>query len=1216
MTRWSSVSLVAFLSGVLSAGAGPAANVAVVEAESKELTAPLQSLLQREGFDVTVVPWDEFSHGRVPAREIDLVVLADARRLPTAAVETTVSLLRSRGKVIAIGAPAFGEILIRTPSGYLTEEQYGEAVYDALSKRPILFSATGWRRACRNPRRDASIQPESDQHRAASDAPDAGGAGTVRAWKVTTDLESWDSFSQPIENAFREGHTLLCFEARGDADTPQLSIECNERDHSRWIATVELSREWQKYVLRPTDFGHWFDSPAKRGGPGDRFNPANVAAIQLGLSDSHTPQCEPGTHTFWFRDVSTAAAPDLEEPDLKVPDVDGLCPSYMLYPLVETASLRPAHCLAESALRALMSPPSPEADPALIGRDPRDPIAFAAEGYSAVWREQGIGFDRGRGCRWVRALDAYDAGKRNRGALVWLMLGETLFPGAIWANVGLADPSLVFSDAPEAIVLRKMVGALAKAMTEGCFLLEAGSGHFSYRPGETVELGALVMNSGRRYAHCSVTFDVTDPGGKHVFATTDWVTVPPGERGEVTCDWTPRREDISRFPCTVTTYLFRHPPPDEMDEQLGGRYEDPIDSISHRIDPLPTEAPRPEEFVRVEGSHFVLGGKRWHMLGINYRPASQGGRPTLSMFERALYDPVVIERDLTWLESMGINTLSAIFAPVPPDPDAPGAYRDLHDFLERCRRHGIKVFYFLPWGNPLPKANVDAIKRHIEAAGIKDHPAILAWELAWEPIHHLGSRERSLEFLTADWNAWIVERYGSLASAERDWGFQLNRASTADAELVAVPEQRWCVRHGPWDRVVAAFRRFFSDRVGQAYGEVVRELRRFDPNHLVTFRFGACGIPDQARFAHAHSAGVAKHVDFLCPEGYNLQTRGWAKPTPADDIRKGGLVTLYYRFLSREKPVVWMEFGYTVNGFHQEWKTGREHVSPDELAHQRDEYESFYRMFLESGARGAAPWWFPGGFRLGELSDFGVLEPDGTERPACEVLRHYLPKFAEVPHGSCVAYPEDGRRESRPVITLDLDAHYADAWEFYSPQYLEAVKSGRLPHLRTEGTGSTSADCPLVAVGNTPANGHNPPTFLNAEFNAIEAQPSDGDSWRGVRPGDVLPVGRGVQPRFRVSVGNIAEATWVASESDRADEPGAVVLRCTFHPSSETIDVPIAAHTPYLQDAQVGPFRLPLLAHPQTTITFQMATTRRQEEETQLVIPFGQKRSVTIELVP
>jgi hypothetical protein len=426
-----------------------------------------------------------------------------------------------------------------------------------------------------------------------------------------------------------------------------------------------------------------------------------------------------------------------------------------------------------------------------------------------------------------------------------------------------------------------------------------------------------------------------------------------------------------------------------------------------------------------------------------------------------------------------------------------------------------------------------------------------------------------------------------------------------------LPKPEWCSAHGPWDKVTAAFRRFFSDHVGQAYGRIIRELRRYDPNHLITFRFGACGIPNQAWFAHCHSAAVAKHVDFLCPEGYNLQTGGWAKATPADDLRKGGLVTLYYRFLSREKPVVWMEFGYTVNGFHARWKTGMERIAPAELAIQRTEYENFYNMFVESGARGAAPWWLPGGFRLDERSDFGILEPDGTERPAAQVVKRFLPKFAKVGDATCVAPAEAERDKGRPVITLDLDAHYADAWQFYAPQYLEHVKAGRLPYLRTAGTGTTSADCPLLAVGNTPLNGRNPPQFLNAEFNRIEVK-EGGKPWQEISPGKAVALGKGASLHCRVSVGNTAEAAWLAPEKDSGNSEGRVFLRCALQPSGKTIDVPIPRKTPYLADAELGEFSVPLSAESEQTVTFGMFTARRKGDAGAMTIPFGEKRTVRV----
>ena len=827
-------------------------------------------------------------------------------------------------------------------------------------------------------------------------------------------------------------------------------------------------------------------------------------------------------------------------------------------------------------------------------------------------------------------MDAYDAQGRRRGALVWLMLGDTSLPGAMWASVGLANPELVVADNDLGHAFQEVFVGVAKAMARGTFLLEAGSRQFSYYPEETVDLGALVLNAGRKPRSLAVKITVADTAETTVrFEKTLAVTVPPGERREVRCQWKPPADAPGIFPCTVTTEL------------LDGN--DALDRISHPIEQLPVGAASHHEFVTVRGSHFMLGGKPWYMRGINYRPNDQGGMAPDDMLARDRYDPQLIERDMAWMQSAGINTLSAIHASTPLDADAPDAYRDTQDFLNRCRRHGMKVFYFLPWGNPMNHADVAAIKQHINAAGIKNHPAILAWELAWEPIHSPGSSARGMEQWLPDWNAWIVERYGSLANAERDWGYQLPRlpspprgrgagdeearslgatgsarassvSGTPAAEMVDMPAARCCANHGPWDRAVAAFRRFFSDRIGRGYGDVIRELSDYDSNHLVTFRFGACGIPDTAHFAHCHSAAVAKHVSFLCPEGYNLQPLGPSQPSPADAIRQGGLVTLYYRFLSREKPVVWMEFGYTCNGMRTPWTPDRAHVSPVELTNQRTEFENFYNMFIESGARGAAPWWLPGGFRLGENSDFGILEPDGSERPACQVLKSYLPKFAAVGENHCVAAaPADPATQ---VITLDLDAHYADAWDFYAPQYLAAVKAGRRPLLRTAGTGSNSADCPMLAVGNTPLDGHNPPIYLDAEFGSIELQESRSAPWREIGRDDVVTVKRGAEVRCRAMIGNTGEAAWLAPKSNRGNPLGAVYLCGHLHGDGKQLLAPIMADTAYLGDAETAEFVLPLPEEGRAQIALQLQTTRRSADGKELTIPFGERRSLSIRVLP
>lgn len=1164
---------------------GPAGSVTIIPGEVRPLADQLKSLFEDAGFGAAVLPWEKAAESHFAADSQDLVVLADSRRLPAKLADRIDDFLHTRGKVIAVGAPAFGHLLLQGPSGYVTADQFSEAVYGVLEKRPLPLQADRWLRATSTPGRPGEVRQE-----AAPSDPVAGGFRVAEIWKLSMELDGWDNFYQPIPRGFPDGHALLCFLAKGDANTPQMSIECVEQDHSRWIATIDLTTGWRAYVLRPRDFGYWHDSRATgRGDPRDRMAPANVASIHFGLSRSHTPRCERGTHTVWLADIATAAETEFTQREVAVPDIAGLSPSHQLYPLRDVAHLRPAHPLATEAFAR--------------SAVPRGGLPFALECYSPVWRESGIGFGRHRRWRWVRVLDAHDSTQHHRGSLVWLGLGENVAPGAIWANIGLADPDALSASGTTAEALNQTLIALARAMTRGCFLLEGGSRSFSYHAGEPMDLGALVLNAGCEEASRRVVWKLEDRTKRLVFQESLPLSLEPGERREVACRWTPPPDNAEHFPYTVRVELLAA----AVDDPTAGL----IDRIEHRIDRLSDEPARPEEFVRVEGSQFVLGGNPWFMLGMNYRPTSQGGRTTLDMLRPEWYDPEIIERDLTWLESVGVNMLSAVFAPTPANPGERDAYRDLHDFLQRCRNHGIKVFYFLPWADPVLNADIKVIKQHIEAAGIKDHPAILAWELAWEPIHSPYSHSRSLGMFTPAWNAWIIERYGSLAHAERDWEFQLAREPRSgngaeEAEWVAVPSADQLRSHGPWDRACAAFRRFYSDHVGQAYGRVIGQLRRFDPNHLVTFRFGACGIPDGASFAHAHSASVAKHVSFLCPEGYNLQTDGWGKPTPEDEIRKGGLVTLYYRFLSREKPVVWMEFGYTVNGIHGEWKTGREQIDPQQLANQRAEYANFYRMFLESGARGAAPWWLPGGFRLGEASDFGILGPDGSERPACEVVRQLQPEFSRIPHTACLPPVAAGDLDpNRPVIELDFDSRFADAWQTYAPQYLAAVRKGALPYLKTAGTGTASADCPLAAVGGTPLNGHNPPAHLNAEFDTVEVRLSSDGPWRQIRSGDFVEVPQGESLRCRASIGNVAEALWIAPRPGKPVGPGEVYLQCRAG-DDEVLRVRIAESTPYLNDARLPEFVLPPAALSRGSLKFNMFVSRSRDGAI-VAIPFGQR---------
>ena len=96
-------------------------------------------------------------------------------------------------------------------------------------------------------------------------------------------------------------------------------------------------------------------------------------------------------------------------------------------------------------------------------------------------------------------------------------------------------------------------------------------------------------------------------------------------------------------------------------------------------------------------------------------------------------------------------------------------------------------------------------------------------------------------------------------------------------------------------------------------------------------------------------------------------------------------------------------------------------------------------------------------------------------------------------------------------IEIDRDKHpigfggvYVDAKE----EFWRAVDKGLTPGLRTSGTGTTSANCPLIAVGGNPCNGSNPPKYLDAVFDSFEVQDVEG-KWVPVANGAEVAVSKG-----------------------------------------------------------------------------------------------------------
>ena len=1186
------------------AAPAPAANARVailndsLPGMDSSVTAAVAESLRRAGFQVANLSADEVCDPAVLSpQKFFLYVIPNAKSYPAAAGEALARFVQAKGHLLVLGTSPFGSPVWKHQNQWIGQLFMRQAI---AQHKPDHMAFDF----------DRLDQPADWTRSGKGDQPPAaeivrGGAdGSAGCLKITLNYQSGspDGMGGTLPQGSVSGPGLLCFWAKGDGQTAQLAVRLIQGDgpQDRGIAVIRITKNWAYYVLRPEDF--------RQIGQAD---PAKAKRVCFELIDRRiTSLVAEGRHTVYVDQLGIAADPFAAVGGLTAepfPLIETISPGYKVYPLSDIASLKVRD--NQAILAAAQTLPVPR------------------EAFSSYRRPEGKGLEKGYRWRWIPLVQALDSAGQERGTAVWMLLNQaplnegpdfedaalrgafrevdrhlhqpTPAEGSICAMCAIADPASL-----KQVAQTDLLGALAQRMRNGVFLSHAGSQEFSYWPGEDVRLGAVVANYGLAPATLRVRIRVAPAeGGQPLFTAEPALAVEPGAKGKVSVDWPAPKLTGERY--TVTTELLQD-----------GKT---IDVIAHEMGVLHNRQPARDEFITARDGEFWLRGQKWHPIGVNYWPRSAIALESLDYTYHWLtpgyYDPEQVEQELAQLESMGAN-LVCIRAHHRNDR------RTLLDFLRRCRNHHIYAFLFAQThaitvephyfqGIMMPIHFQDeAVAEFIRGSRLADNPAIFAWDTIWEPAGWVfggvssshGWREPTpyRQRWDADWARWIDQRYGSLAAAEADWGAPAPRVDGR----VTSPSNEQFSKDGPWRVMVCAYRRFMDDLMSRKWNDASRKLRQLDPNHLVSFRQGNLGPFDFTLTA------TPKHVDFVAMEGYNFQP-GEVGPNVA------GFVNRYLHFTTRGKPFFWAEFGSSA------WDRGQMRPTADKLASQADCHELIYRAALENGANGASPWWWGGGYRVCEQSDFGILNPDGTPRPSAELLRDYAPRFRARP-----GYPA-----ADTWFSMDRDAHAGShryvAFNDGAQAFQSAAAARKKLGIRTPATGTTSVDTPLVAVGNTQYNGHNPPKYLDAEFNWFKIKIGDGP-WIEVLPGaqirvpknlsqnhashvgrpgkTELPTGSGTGSKSTpilavASVGNIQEATWLTPAS-AAGKPGAVYLAST-EASALKVKQPITRDTVWQQDADFGDaFRLSDGISTETRIELQMTADGRAW--------FGEKMSFTL----
>ena len=784
-----------------------------------------------------------------------------------------------------------------------------------------------------------------------------------------------------------------------------------------------------------------------------------------------------------------------------------------------------------------------------------------------IARPHGIGFHMEHRNRMITLVQAMGEGGRaegRRGAAAFLMLSNTrghlvrtngtrpgtvsaTTPGSCAGGIGLTRQDLLNVEGAGQLLLD-----MIRQMCRGLYLYEGGAEKFVNAPGETLRLGARIFSLNQDFLPVTVQMRILKDG-KEVAVLRRDVLASARAYTEVTFDWNAPETGDYR----VITQLLAD----------GAA----ADTIAQEISVCLPRVGRQEEFVRTQGDQFVCEGKPFYAYGINYWPLFYPSfeRPDYwtGWLDKSNYDPLETERDLQQMADMRMNLVCTRM-----DGDIFGRSMDtLKDFANRCYRHGLKLM--LSWANaedPLFYQPL-AVEKFILESGLRDDPVLFCHDISWET----GTQcEAYAELYDEGWQDWILDNYGSLENAEKDWGVPADRD---EAGRPVHPPREQFQEDGPWRIKVCAFRRYLDEMTAHRWNAAVSHLRSLDPHHMITFRSGP---PN--RSAGFYFTGTIKHVDFTALEGYAFEQC---------EEGMGGMVCLseLARTLSGGKPVTWVEYGLSLIGTsgNSPWealKWDKENLSayPEMLLSQVEYNGMFFKAFKQANVVGTAPWWYAGGFRRVELSDCGYVSPDGVPRPVWEeylkvadwfLAPRQTPAADEViPLDPDATSQSWGRyylgsgmvdRQQRDLLRVagkPVDPH--PDWGSGALACKKAMAEGKRVAFRHVGEGTTSADMPLLAVGNVPLTGSNPPKYLNAEFNSVTL-------WVNGKPVALknhatVTIPRGAQLSLEASAGNLQQAKWMKlNGSDR----GSVCLKIAW--KGGEIHLPIQADTPYLGDARI-----------------------------------------------
>jgi len=339
------------------------------------------------------------------------------------------------------------------------------------------------------------------------------------------------------------GAELLIFKAKGDADTPFLCLELQEKDHSRWKYVLPLTSEWTEYRIHTASFLSY--ASKERGKGYDHFRINKASKLWFGFP---TVIVGKGPRGFALANIRFAEAAVPSEVLVRSDflDLGGALAKRFLGKTIRaernpvqiqcfngTRHFARAAALVPSRGQTLVSSPAPIAGPfsgwTVTAESPRSQ-------KTSPWQQ--LFPQPASGGRCVPILWALDRWGKRLGPVASLILHDRgPYADSVWAAFGLEGVDLGL---PSNAALRTALANMAKFLRSGIVCGDARPAFEAESQRVTMTLRMPVFNRGTSPVRLHAKIALSS--GEKSRSYSRQKTLPPGQRSQLILLRVPTKE--------------------------------------------------------------------------------------------------------------------------------------------------------------------------------------------------------------------------------------------------------------------------------------------------------------------------------------------------------------------------------------------------------------------------------------------------------------------------------------------------------------------------------------------------------------------------------------------------------------------------------------------------------------------------------------------------